>query len=361
MVSMLSLFWYVFLLVLILFRRAVESRFSKLDWLLMLFYLLQLFSTCFGSQDYRFWLFYAAQGLGAFLFFEEGMWEMPIRTLLYTRNILLVLNLANLLSVLLFQKGFGGSYYYILGYRIGFSPFVIFGLAVSFVYDYLVLECRVSKWSMLFLCVTGAALSIQKVSTGLLCMAILVAGVFLYSKLLHRMANYWLLLAGSVLLFFILVVWNNADWFTSFFEFIGKDATLNMRTYIWKDAKEYIAQRPWYGYGVTDSGAFMIHSFYYKRALPSHNQILHILYEGGALTCICYAAIFLVLGKKLRRWHWDYSSYLMTILIFSMQMMMITEIQTQKALFFFILALADTCVEYRPVSCWELEEKNDTT
>lgn len=361
MTSVLSLLLYVFLLVFMLFRRITENRFSIMDGLLILFYLIQLLSTCLGSHDYRSWLFYATQGLGAFLVFEEGMWEMPIRTLLYTRNILLVLNTANLLSVLFFSKGFGGSFYFVLGYRIGFSPFVLLGLAVSLIYDYFVLECRFSKWSMLCLTITGLALYIQKVSTGLLCTAILVVAVILYSRLLHRIANYWLLFGGSILLFLILAVWNNADWFTAFFEAIGKDATLNMRTFIWAEAKGYIAQKPLLGYGVTDTGAFMINSFYYKRALPSHNQILHILYEGGALSCICYMAIFLVLGKKIRRYHFDYSSYLMSILIFSLLIMMITEIQTQKALFFLIIALAYTCVEYRPVSCWKFKECNNET
>lgn len=352
---------YAVLFIFILFRRILEGRFSGLDGILIGFYLVQLISTCMVSHDYSAWLLFATQGLGAFLYVEEGMWEMPIRTMLYTRNILFLLSIANTLSVVLFQNGFGGAYYYVFGYRIGFTPFIVLGLVVSLAYDYLVLERRISIWTVLFLICSCIALLLQMVSTGLLCTAVLMAAVVCYCTPVHRLANYWFLLGATIVLFLILAVWNNADWFTAFFEAIGKDATLNMRTVIWAEAKRYIAQKPIWGHGVTESGAFMIMTFYYKRPLPSHNQILHILYEGGAVSCLFYGALFFVLGKKLRRWHKDYISYLMVIAITVVSVMMITEIQTQKALVFMLFAFAYTCVEYRPIGCWELGDDEDGT
>ena len=91
---------------------------------------------------------------------------------------------------------------------------------------------------------------------------------------------------------------------------------------------------------VTTVGAFYISAYVDRRSLPAHDELLNIMYQGGIIAFVCWNILFLVVGYSLAKCRENHIVILLSAMIFSFLCIMITEIQSQKAIIFMAVALA---------------------
>lgn len=318
------------------------------------FYLVLLLSTAASSRDYVSWGLYMVQNLGAVMMMEDLMQRGARKTLRVLRNLLFLLLAVNLIQIFLYPNGFHGTGYYLLGMRIGFTPFALLGIAAGLSYDYMIYGKRLTKASTAMIVLSLGNIFLLHVSAGILSAAALLGLLVIYYRGTRWVLSYWKLELIAVAAFLLIVVFSRSILFTDVVELVGEDTSFNGRTVIWNTAIDYIRRAPWLGYGVTPNGEFMVYAYYHIRPMPSHNQILHVLYEGGIVSLVCFVLIFIVVGKRIQQWHGCYQAYLATATMFAFSLLMIVEIQSQKEILFLLLAWACELVRYRPAVCHEV-------
>lgn len=319
-----------------------KKKLSYLDLAAAGFYFCLLISTVLVSRDYVSWFTYAIQGLGTIFLVEELFEDDQIMGVLLIRNISFGFLVVNLLTIIAFPQGIGSTYYYFLGSRIGFTPFVLIAVGAAVLADVIAEERRISVFSAAVFGIALLNLFLQRVSTGIIALVLIAAFLtvrFLVGEAMDYLANYWVL-TGIWIAVFLIAVFTDKEMLQMILSWFHEDTTFGGRTIIWQTACSYIAEKPVTGYGVTPTGAFYISAYIKDRMLPAHNEILNILYQGGALALIGFASMLFAVGRMISQCADKYLAGLAAVLIFVICCVMITEIQTQKAIFFMLAAMA---------------------
>lgn len=323
-------------------KRMVEKRFSYLDGGIMIFYLTLLISTLTVSKDVFSWATYAIQGIGSIFLIEELLEENEKGGIRLIRNTAFLFLLGNLATMVAFPNGMGASGYDLLGSRIGFTPYAVIGAAAALICEMLEEDRKFSLSAALVIAAAVLNLVKKQVSTGLIAlsvMALLLLLKWMLGKWGKTILNYWLFLGIAALLFMAVVLMGSSTFLQSLLSIFQEDTTFGGRTIIWETALSYIEQRPVWGYGVTATGAFWILGYVQNRMLPAHNEILNILYQGGIVSLCAFLALFALVGRAVRKCGGRNIEETATICIFAFACVMITEIQTQKAIIFLMLAM----------------------
>lgn len=321
-----------------------KRKIEKYTVLIIIFYGLLLISTIIGSKDFSTYFVCMIQGISATLFVGYEIRQNCVNVIKVLRNVLLAFLIVNLFLLLIAPNGFMGSgtkTYYFLGYRIGFTPFVVGELFFSFCYDYLN-DIKLSKFTIISLLIGYTTVIIKNVSTGIAGITIvLILIAILY--LVKRSIDYkiFLILYGVI---FVAIVFFEIQYTSSTLSYflidvLGKeDLTFDNRTTIWAATIIEFMKSPFLGHG---SGALVSVNFIYSTPLlPAHNQILSILNEGGLLSLGIFILINLQIDKSIKKVEHSFLKIIMLSFLAGYYLMMITEIQTTKAPIFLIFATA---------------------
>lgn len=320
---------------------------SKFLITFLTYYFFLLLSTVMGSQDYKAFFVYTVQAVGTVFIVEYGIRKEKLLLIKVIRNCLAVLAIMNLVSLLLFPDGFsfiGETGYYILGIRIGFSPFIILLLMVVLIYDRLSFGKYITKKGTVILIVGFLNLALQQVQTGVFTFI----GILFLLFYLQRQRIKLLTFHKFIIVFFavfVSIVFFSAQYHIPFFtellvDVMGKDLSFNNRQFIWAASIRDIIQKPVWGYGMTTGGDVFVPFEYTSRIVTSHNQILHVLHEGGLISFSLFMYMFALIGKKISYYRHNYIVQIVFATIIGFFLMMLTEVQSQKALIFFLMALA---------------------
>lgn len=323
-------------------RRIRKGRFSVLDISIIGFYMSLLVSTILVSRDFVSWGTYTLQGIGSVFLIEDMLLKDEYKGIAIIRNVSFVFILCNLISVIIAPGEFFDGYFF-LGSRIGFTPFCIFAVVASMAYDFINKSNKISFFSFVTILTAVLNLTLQNVATGLLglllLIVMLIAGNFICKFGMYKL-NYILAFLLPLTAWVIIVLAGNTDIVQNLLTFVGRDATFSGRTIIWNTAIGYILEKRFFGYGVTALGEFYIDAYVNGRSLPAHDELLNLLYQGGIAAFICWNILFIITGRALFKCKDRYVVPLMSAMIFSFSCIMITEIQSQKAVIFLAIALA---------------------
>lgn len=333
--------------------RKGTTYFTKIEIGVAFLYLAFLVSTVLISQDFKSFLTYAAQAVGATMLGCQLLMGKNRNLLRYLRNIsaiFLVINLITMLSDISTASIRSNNF---LGYRIAFTPYILLAIFCSAMYDRVVLHKNMSSFTVLVYCIAVLNAWIGQVATGeiilvlLLCLSLLSAG---RERIMSKVFNYWVLLTIYAVLFSLIVILSQTVLFQSVLMMFNEDITFNGRTIIWSVGLQYIAQKPLFGYGTTALGDFMITEYYNQRALPAHDEILNILYQGGFFALFFYIVLFVIVGKAVSRSSNFSIRWLVSVTVFLFLCLTITEIQSQKAILFLVLGMAYQAVENEAIT-----------
>lgn len=277
-------------------------------------------------------LFYAINAITTTLFVMENIRISPYGFIRRARNwffFLLVINLGQLLFGTPYASTSGSVY--VLGLRVNFTLYCYVAVVFSMAYDYYVRETRgISRFSIVVFVTAVITLFIPMVATGLIGFLVIMLAYIV----LKRKKNYWILAVIAVVSTWGIIY--QADFiqiFGPFLNLFGKDLTFSVRTYIWQRALSLIPLKPVWGYGISD----MFVPAFGGVDHPAHNEILNVLYRGGAVSFAFIAVAFiLVVKKSIGRGKWHRISM---AFLFGIAIVMITEILSSQNAYQFILAL----------------------
>ena len=330
-----------------------EKKPASMVAIVLLFYLLLCVSTLLGSKDGVSFLSFAFQGISITVFLQYYLNRDAYRLAHLLRNFMIVLVVLNVAQQIIFPNGqevMSNSTTYImflLGSRISFLPPYMVCLFLCFLCEILDYgQIRFSCGTILMIVMTLVSMLIFKVATGLISLGVMIIMLVCGRRgRLRTLGNYWILSSVFVAAYLLIVVLTQADFLSGFLAVFGKDTTFNNRSFIWASAMIQIAQSPLIGHGVTQSGSFAIDygsrsGFLTASERPAHNQILHVLYEGGTLVLAVYIAMLLYIGKVVNRCANKELALLTSVALFVFNLASITEIQSQRGWMFILFVLA---------------------
>nr|WP_296959508.1 O-antigen ligase family protein [uncultured Mediterraneibacter sp.] len=150
-----------------------------------------------------------------------------------------------------------------------------------------------------------------------------------------RRIPYFITNIGTNLASIILVLAGVSPIFQSVLDFLGKDATLTGRTYIWAAAISKFWRSPVLGYGYGE----LAHLQY-----VAHNQILQLLINGGLLLLVLFYTMYVYIGMKERKLENDLAKSkgvsIMKAALMGIGIDMMTEIEP-IAIMFLVLGIFD--------------------
>lgn len=351
----------VFTVVYIFARRTKEDGIPLLNPVevcIVLFYLSFLYPTITISKDYKSWVTYAAQGIGSVMLGCQLIQTGPERGLKILRNILMVFLAINLLTMLQGINAARSDYF--LGARIAFTPYIMLAVFSTVTYDLIVTGKVLSNYTVLMYILALLNAFIVEVSTAEIILIVMIPTLWFVAvgKINSRVVlNYWVMLAIYVTIFIVIVILSGTDFLSGILEAFGEDTTFNGRTTIWRTALTYIVEKPFFGHGTTALGDFLITEYVNQRTLPAHNEILNILYQGGAFSLFFFALIYIVTGAAANRCRDNKRYLLVTVIQFFFFLLTITEVQTQKAIIFIVTGMAYQLLRYEPEDDDEDEEE----
>lgn len=300
--------------------------------LIILWQVSYLISSCINDSFSNSVLFYAVNAITTTLFVMENIRINPNGFIRRARNwffFLLIINLAQLLLGTPYISTTGKVY--ILGLRVNFMLYCYAAILFSLAYDNFVKKRDgMSRFSIMTIAVAIITLILPMVATGLIGFIAIMMAYFV----LKREKNYWVLAVIAVVATWGIIY--QADFiqiFGSFLNLFGKDLTFSVRTYIWQQALKLIPFKPILGYGISD----MFVPAFGGVDHPAHNEILNVLYRGGAISFVFIALAFILVVKESvgkGKWHRVCMSFL-----FGIAIVMITEILSSQNTYQFILAL----------------------
>lgn len=319
--------------------------------LVIFFYALLGISTLLGSRDDVSYLSYAFQGISLTIFCQYYLNRDANHFAHLLRNYMIVLVVLNVAQQIFFPAGHevrSGSQVYImflLGSRISFLPPYLLCLFLCFLCE-IMDHGRIcfTRGTILMIMVTLVSMLIFRVATGLITLGIMILLLIFCRGRFRSLCDYWLLLLVYVVVYLLIVVLTRADFLSGILAVFGKDMTFNNRSFIWASALTQIARSPLFGHGITQSGGFAIDygnqfSFFNGQLRPAHNQILHVLYEGGALALAVYVAMLVHIGRAVKRCAHKELVLLASVTIFAFNIASITEIQSQRGWMFILFVL----------------------
>lgn len=336
----------------VIFLMLEELRSKSLNsysYALIAFFVTLGISTHLGSCEYNSYIVYFVQALTATLFIEAGLKKKKMETITTLRNVLLFFLLINLITLIAFPQGLGvygyntsqDNYYYFLGLRIAFTPFIITELFLSHIVDFM-LEKKLSSFTKLSFGIGLLTFLIERVVTGLVAIVIIYTLLYVITRKnikINMFVVYFIYAIG-----FVLIVVYNIQYKIPFFSYLlenvmHKDLSFDNRTTIWAATIASFIKQPLLGYGVTGGGGVLVEFKYRVATLSAHNQILNILYEGGVLSFSFFVIMFGLVAEKIKKYSLLKVSRLCVCFLIGYLIIMLTEVQTTKALLFITLAI----------------------
>ena len=326
-----------------------NKSFNGYSYATILFYVTLGISTYLGSGEYKSYIVYFVQALTATLFVEVALKKEKTEIVTVIRNVLFFFLLINLITLILFPQGLGvygynessDNYYYFLGLRIAFTPFILTELLLSHIVDYLQ-EKNLSSFTRMSFVVGLLTFVIEKIATGLFAITIIYALMFMVKRknIKLNMHVVYLIYAMG----FILIVVYNIQYKLPFFSYLledvmHKDLSFDNRTTIWASTIAAFLKQPLFGYGVTGGGGVLVEFKYRVATLSAHNQILNTLYEGGIVSFVFFVTMFGIVADKIKKCFSLKLNRLYSCFLIGYLMIMFTEVQTTKALLFITLSI----------------------
>ena len=335
--------------VFLLLEELMSKSLNRYSYVLIAFFVTLGISTYLGSCEYNSYIVYFIQALTATLFIERGVKKKKTETLIVLRNVLFFFLLINLVTLIAFPQGLGrygynaskDNFYYFLGLRIAFTPFVITELFLSHIVDFMQ-EKKISSFTKVSFGIGVLTFLIEQVVTGLVAIVIIYALLFVIMRKnikVNMFLIYFIYAMG-----FILIVVYNIQYKIPFFSYLledvmHKDLSFDNRTTIWAATIASFIKRPLWGYGATGGGGVLVEFKYRVATLSAHYQILNSLYEGGIISFSFFVIMFGLVAEKIKKYSSIKVTKVYTCFLIGYLMIMFTEVQTTKALLFITLAI----------------------
>lgn len=326
-----------------------NKSFNGYSYAIIAFFVSLGISTYLGSGEYNSYIVYFTQALTATLFVEVEMKKKKIEVVIVIRNVLFFFLLINLMTLIAFPQGLGvyrynessDNFYYFLGLRIAFTPFILTELFLSHVVDYMQGK-SFSSFTRISFVIGLLTFFIEKIATGLFAIIIIYALMFLIRRKNIKFNMYIIYFIYAI--GFVLIVVYNIQYKLPFFSYLledmmHKDLSFDNRTTIWASTIAAFLKQPLLGYGVTGGGGILVEFKYRVATLSAHNQMLNTLYEGGIVSFILFMIMFGVVAEKIKKCFSLKLNRLYSCFLIGYLMVMFTEVQTTKALLFITLSI----------------------
>lgn len=331
-----SLVWYGY--------KSIKDKIDiKLDIIIICLYVALSVSTYKGNHNPAIiYMILQAVGVTIFMNYEiQKDIELFLHLLLH---IVLSFLIINLLLILIMPSGFNGSgntAFYLLGYRIAFTPFAILAVLISLILDIIDNIPIISIRTVLTIIIAVSNVAIKNVGTGIVSLLILIVGYYTLKYINKKLVNMWFVFGAYVIGVIAIIIYQiQFRWrFLSYIlvDILNKDITFDNRTYIWNSTILNIIKKPILGYGI-DSNAEVIFP-YSVRSLPAHNQFLCILEDGGMVSFIIFSVLLIYLVYRVQEINDNRVRSLLIFMYLALLIIFVTEIQTTKSIVFIIFGI----------------------
>lgn len=342
----------LFILSYCFFTLVKKREFNQYDWLVFLFYILLGISTFCGSKEYLSYIIYAVQGLSATIFIDYESKKDPYGLIKVFRNSLILMVFLNFIFLCIRPSGFygnGATTYYLMGYRIAFTPFIVSAVFFSVFYDWLRGNKKISTVSTSTILIGLITLLIQNVVTGIVTLSLSFLLLVIFKKK-SKLINFWTFLTAYVVVFVAIVVFDIQYHipFLSYFlvDVLGKDLTFDNRTTIWRATITQFLKHPILGSGISGGGLIKVQFIYVTKTLSAHNQILNILYEGGILSFVAFLGMITRIAHIIGKYRNSYGVKIIACFVIGFFVIMFTEVQMTKAMIFIVFAIAANASQF---------------
>ena len=352
--------WRIISFVIIVFLYIYNMRVSRMMWIIILYEMVIAFSTVINNGDY--WKLFVNTGtiIGFSMLMELSIKQNCKLVFRCISSIYFVLILVNFIVLLIYPHGIATDDYYVkntynfLAIDNGLAQIFIPIMPIICLYS----SFRGKKWtlsSIISLSLISITMILTWSATGLVgwfIMMIYILFIFKKGSTFDRVMNIRVLYLCFVAFQIAIVFLRMQEHFAFIIEYIlNKTVSFTGRTEIWDLAFQAILKHPILGYGMY-RGHGVIH--YNTREYYSHNGILEILTQGGMVGLVVQIAAFLIAGSNLYKYRDHYAAGIISIAVFSMLFMSITEAYLFNHWLFGLLIMA-FCI---PSIIEQLEREN---
>jgi len=293
---------------LVLVKYFTRGKMSKFMIILLTYYFFIFLSTLINDGNIRRLLMSMYPIFGMCCLIELKMRYSPISLLKPLTNLLGVLSIINFILALLNKDLFADEWFF-----LGPANQVAVSLIILSVVSFLLKEMGYlsSKKVNFYIIINSISLIIIFSGNNLIAWGVFLLGIlFINKKTVARFFSFKKVVVFFGIFFVSIVVFEIQNLFGFFIEgVLNKNLTFTNRTYIWEMAIQSIKEKPIIGHGVKDT-VMLFHLFLVRPNAPTvnsylstHNQILHILYEGGILALSWVVALIFISGKTLKRYN----------------------------------------------------------
>lgn len=261
-------------------------------------------------------------------------------------EIYFVLILINFIVLLLFPKGIAVNDYYsantynFLGIDNALAVFVSLPL-MSVACIYSAFKNRKLTFTAFFMLVMiSATMLITWSATGVVAWFVLIAYILvIYKSQLTKYLNSYLLFATFVSLQIMVVFLRLQEYFAFIIEnILGKSIDFSGRTLIWDLSYLIILRSPIIGHGLQEGhGLIQVSGIF----LYSHNAILEVLIQSGAIGLVLFIVPFLMAARRLYQYREHFLAGIVSVTLFSFMLTFLMEAQISSIWIFGFLIIAD--------------------
>ena len=249
-----------------------------------------------------------------------------------------IVTFLNILSFVLFYPGMGPKSFYLIGSDNGSIFETHLFVFASLLYFWLYRN-ETPKWFFLLLLIIFLGYMFVRSGNGMVFSLAFLFAASVSRKKMHIPTKTFLVIYSFLLITIVLL--NDTSIISPILTFLGKDATVSGRTYIWSLAPKYIKQQPIFGVGFEPQW-LTTQKIWINRA---HNLMLQLLYTGGAYLLISGILLTIRLLKKSKALRTSMPTIF--ILIFLMMGIMDFYIYKMTTVIFFALIFSQIILEKR--------------
>ena len=327
-IKLLYLVLQVFFIVWGLLNIFIKKKYEAIDFYLILFLLLEFYSTFLNHEDMKELLLNTK---GLLLLYVSLKWAFGLKPRVYIHTAAvysLILLVANTLSAIACYPR--GLFYYdqfapsfLMGADNTSTRTYILSLAICFIdiaFRNLGKRKRIINLYTIGLLNFIVYVVLRDIGNGKMCAIVFVLAYILFQVFHIQMPKKPMkkIVLGNYILFFIMVVFNRLDIFSFIIiNILHRDLTVTTRTTIWKITMDKIASKPVLGNGYISGEKF-------ESMLPSiiginaHNTILMVTFIGGFTLSVVFALILFSFALKYDKKVLDNKLWMMPIAFLGM-------------------------------------------
>lgn len=315
------------------------KSFSWMQGLMTVFWLTIVLSTFLNGGDILQAIRTIAINLISILFLDSVLRVESKKIIRVLRVLCVAFTIINLLLLFVFHDGFDR---FIPGYSItddtrinflGRDNSLIYFFIFALVIEFLASESKVATY--FFVAVILFTMIFVWSGTGVIgCLLICIFSLFIQGKKIEKIFKFIFLSIVYILVYLGVVIFRMQDIFSEIIvNDLHKDVTFTGRTALWDLAMQYIAKKPWFGYGIREKFLTMESGISYS----PHNFILQLLLAGGIVSLVCFLIIYFYSGKKLSN-QFKFSNFI-AFAIFTYMIASLTESTMNSMFLYYILVL----------------------